>query len=119
MINCGTKLDCIRDNILQLASRDDGASESSIAALTLLKEHLESLETERALRRRQAALIKSLYFPEIRQRWEGVADADELTITWLFDQSKTDFLDWLEKGHGIYWVAGKVRLSPRFAKTSY
>ena len=118
MIDCGTKLDCIRDDILQLASKDDSAEESGVATLTLLKGHLESLETERALRRRQAALIKSLYFPEIRRRWEGVAGAGESTLMWLFDRDQIDFLDWLERGNGIYWVAGKVCRSPRFAKTS-
>jgi len=79
-----------------------------VEQLARLKGCLDSFEAERVLRRRQSALIQSLYFPEIRRRWEQVPNADNLTNAWLFDRTKTTFLDWLESGSGIYWITGKV-----------
>ena len=77
--------------------------------LTRLRDCLNELEVERSQRRRQASIIQSLYFREIRRRWEQIPDADALSNAWLFDRTKTDFMDWLESGNGIYWITGKVR----------
>jgi hypothetical protein len=108
MINCDTRLENIQQNILQLTKVDQDADSELPSTLALLKDCLESFEAERALRRRQTSLVKSLYFPELRRRWDGVVDADEMTNTWLFDRSKTSFLNWLESGSGIYWITGKA-----------
>lgn len=114
MINYDAKLDHIQDSILRLA--ESGTSQGSdTSLLEQLKDHLASLEAERTLRRRQTAIIKSLYFKGIRRRWDAVADADKHTNTWLFDGSKTDFLEWLESGTGMYWITGKVRQGSLFS----
>ncbi|KAK7429081.1 hypothetical protein QQZ08_004296 [Neonectria magnoliae] len=35
-------------------------------------------------------------------------DADQFTNTWLFDPTRTNFLEWLQGGDGIYWISGKA-----------
>jgi len=106
-IHFDATLDRIQTDILQLTEQRVSASE--ISQLARLKDCLNELEAERSLRRRQACLIPSLYFWEIRRRWEQIPAADELSNAWLFDRTKTDFMDWLESGNGIYWITGKVR----------
>lgn len=74
-----------------------------------LKEHLDLLEQERITCQRQSRVIRSLYFPELRRRWSQITDADQFTNAWLFDPTRTNFVEWLKDGDGIYWISGKVR----------
>lgn len=59
-------------------------------------------------------LLDSLYFPEILSRQEGIAQAHKQTFEWIFDKAGNQdrpwyhFVDWLEKGHGTYWISGKA-----------
>ncbi len=94
--------------VAQTAQAEQREEASRLTLLAHLKECLASFEEERLLRRHQSAVIKSLYFPEIRRRWDQVPQAEERTNAWLFDQNKTGFLKWLESGSGIFWITGKV-----------
>ena len=111
-ITYDAKLDSIQYQIIRLVDQTDQAAQreeaSRLAQLGRLKEVLAEFEEERMLRRRQSAVIKSLYFPEIRRRWDQVPQADDHTDAWLFDPNKTGFLEWLESGNGIFWITGKV-----------
>lgn len=40
---------------------------------------------------------------------DRIPAAEKFTNAWLFDRTKTNFVDWLESGSGIYWITGKVR----------
>jgi hypothetical protein len=102
------KLDHILSAILKLTERKE-VFVTETAELTRLKECLGSLEEESKLRRQQLRIIRSLYFPELRRRWQQIPEADVTTNAWLFDRTKTKFLDWLESGSGIFWITGKVR----------
>lgn len=69
--------------------------------LNILKEEIYNVQ-------RQYDIIQSLYFPELRRRWSKIPYAERGTNDWLFDHSKTTFVDWLESKDGIYWISGRV-----------
>lgn len=80
------------------------------AELYNLKMKLEMLETELNLCDKQAKVIKSLYFEEIKRRWSQIPKAEEKTNSWLFDRSKTSFASWAESQEvsSIYYISGLV-----------
>ena len=59
-------------------------------------------------------LLKSLYFPDIHARQEGIEEAHEATFEWIFEKPSNqvqpwhDFVHWLENGYGTYWISGKA-----------
>lgn len=59
-------------------------------------------------------LLESLYFPDIHARQEGIAEAHKQTLEWIFDKPGSEvrpwdnFIEWLESGHGTYWISGKA-----------
>ncbi len=59
-------------------------------------------------------LLESLYFPDIHARQEGIEEAHKQTFEWIFDKPGNEFrpwhpfIDWLENGHGTYWISGKA-----------
>ena len=82
------------------------------------REHV-SIEFEKQKRQRESEehrrlLLDSLWFPEIHSREERIADAHRKTFEWVFDRSGLgvkpwdDFMQWLEKGQGTYWIHGKA-----------
>lgn len=68
---------------------------------------------ERGSRPADNAYIRSLHFPEISQRQEEIKDAYKRTFQWIFDETGkavrpwSNFIDWLVKGSGTYWINGK------------
>lgn len=58
--------------------------------------------------------LASLYYPEMQERQEKISEAHQQTFEWIFDRTGKgirpwdDFVDWLEKGDGIYWIQGKA-----------
>lgn len=105
-INYDTKLDDIRAEIVSIAKIHE--PEAAATQLARLNECLGRFEEERTRRRERTALIKSLYFSEIRRRWGQIPEADAETNMWLFDRNKTNFGSWLRSGNGIFWFACKV-----------
>lgn len=75
-----------------------------------LLQHRELIAAEDSYKR----LLDSLYFPNIRSRQEGIEQAHKQTFEWIFDMAGNQvrpwhhFVDWLEKGHGTYWISGKA-----------
>ncbi|KAE8441097.1 hypothetical protein EG329_005864 [Mollisiaceae sp. DMI_Dod_QoI] len=57
---------------------------------------------------------ESLSFPVMYDREGQIATADLRTFDWIFeeprreDRSWSNFLEWLEKGRGMYWINGKA-----------
>ncbi|KAL9029249.1 MAG: hypothetical protein Q9196_002487 [Gyalolechia fulgens] len=59
------------------------------------------------------ALIQSLRFPGLMDRYENVAEAHGQTFSWIFtpDDGKQpwhSFTSWLEESTSIYWIMGKA-----------
>ena len=59
-------------------------------------------------------LLKSLWFDEIHSREEKIDHNHRKTFEWIFDVSDhtmgpwDNFIQWLEKGQGTYWINGKA-----------
>ena len=59
-------------------------------------------------------LLDSLWFNELWSREERIADAHRETFEWIFDSTGKgvgrwdNFVEWLERGKGIYWIKGKA-----------
>ena len=60
------------------------------------------------------AIIESLAFQGMNDRFERVIEAHAKTFSWIFDPDTKDnipwdsFLSWLQSGDGIYWINGKA-----------
>lgn len=79
-----------------------------------ISEHFQRHREELASNEFQKQLLDSLYFPEIKARQEEIAEAHKSTFQWIFHDAGqrahrwSNFVQWLESGHGIYWVSGKA-----------
>lgn len=73
-------------------------------------QHREMIATEDSYKR----LLESLHFPDMSARQEGIDEAHKNTFEWIFDKWGHEvrpwypFIDWLENGHGTYWISGKA-----------
>jgi hypothetical protein len=61
----------------------------------------------------QEAILTSLRYVEIENRQSRIVDPSEKTYSWIFDESctghpSTQYMQWLIKGAGIFWVTGKA-----------
>ena len=61
------------------------------------------------------AIIASLAFPGMHDRYETVVEAHARTFSWIFemnektaDQPWDNFTSWLERGDHTYWISGKA-----------
>lgn len=70
---------------------------------------------EKALRTQvNSDILESLAFEAQTERYEGVAEAHEHTFQWIFEKTLPEdanwdnFVDWLERGDGLYWINGKA-----------
>lgn len=63
-----------------------------------------------------SAILDSLCFPMIAQRFDDVTEAHHDTFQWIFQRSDEtageklwdNFAEWLETGDGLYWINGKA-----------
>lgn len=61
----------------------------------------------------QENILSSLVFSDINNRQDRIEDPSHSTYEWIFDRKKTasagvQYLPWLEKGNGIFWITGKA-----------
>jgi predicted ATPase len=64
------------------------------------------------------AVLESLRFPTITERYEAIAEAHKKAFEWIFQPMVdeeipngvqwNDFVEWLREGQGIYWINGKA-----------
>ena len=59
-------------------------------------------------------ILESLWFEDIHARQETIHEAHESTFQWIFTEYAEssrpghDFVEWLERGRGTYWISGKA-----------
>ncbi|KAL2836736.1 hypothetical protein BJX68DRAFT_273368 [Aspergillus pseudodeflectus] len=56
-------------------------------------------------------LLQELSYPAINDREDAITEAHQETFRWILsDQSPLtqSFVDWLQKGQGVYWINGKA-----------
>lgn len=103
-----SSLEVTAEEIASLTSPADN-DYFSLDKLKTLEHRLTTFHNEHRVRRSTSRIIESLNFVEIKYRSNGISEAEGFTNAWLFDRTKTGFVDWLESGRGIYWITGKVR----------
>ncbi|KPM37873.1 hypothetical protein AK830_g8700 [Neonectria ditissima] len=58
---------------------------------------------------RARAIVRSLYFQQLRDRESEIPAAYEATFQWVFDRDTTvNLADWLRGEPGVYWITGKA-----------
>lgn len=89
------------------SATDPRIRESELQSLEM---KLRMLKNELTLCDKQAEVIKSLYFEEIKRRWSQIPKAEEKTNCWLFDRSRTSFASWAESKEvaSVYYISGWV-----------
>ncbi|KAK5049488.1 hypothetical protein LTR84_004417 [Exophiala bonariae] len=97
--NTVSKLD---DIVSRLSSQaEDKSSPAVTLGLTALADTSEVvIRKQRVLRR--------LHFGSIRVRYDTVKLAHAETFKWIFENSHSNFRDWLQSGDGVYWISGKA-----------
>ena len=71
------------------------------------------MNLERQNRAEYEKLLDSLGFPTMAKRQEEIYDPYPKTYGWIFDPEKQkepggNYLPWLERCGGIYWISGKA-----------
>jgi hypothetical protein len=101
--------DEIRDRVDSLWEMTES---SLIKIVAKIDERIPSIqETSAAVQR---ALLSSLRFSSITQRYEEIAEAHRSTFEWIFRPNESrvaigsNFPEWLEFGSGLYWMNGKA-----------
>ena len=106
--NTSLKLDEMRAD---LADRLDAQGKSnagvSITLSDLSSKLINLLENGRLAEHEQRQL-GSLVFGSMKEREEKIKAAYKKTLSWVFKNPDTAFMDWLQAQNGIYWVKGKV-----------
>ncbi|RSL66977.1 hypothetical protein CEP54_003444 [Fusarium duplospermum] len=77
-----------------------------------LSTEVMKLLSESRLCARELFVLRGIDYEHRPARHEGISSAHETTFEWIFDRSKQDtkqshLLNWLYRGHGIFWVSGK------------
>ena len=62
----------------------------------------------------EQALLNSLRYRLMKDRFANISDSASKTFDWIFDTSGSEqqggsrFMDWLSNGSGIFWIEGKA-----------
>lgn len=87
------------------------ATSNHAESLNQTIKNLGNLASELKQVKRQEVILCSLQFDQISRRLGAIPKAHEKTLQWIFDGKKTNFVSWLERGSGVYWVNGLVSIS--------
>lgn len=60
------------------------------------------------------AVLKGLKYPDLGAREMQIDEATSSTFDWIYQDPRplgkpwSNFVEWLERGHGVYWITGKA-----------
>ncbi|MCJ1397724.1 hypothetical protein MMC11_000920 [Xylographa trunciseda] len=107
-----TELSEMKIEILE-AFRSPTSKDVSAADVEYLAEKLLAMNLREENDRIEEVILDSLYLPQIRERYDRITKAHSKTFEWIFQGDlatqgiENNFNDWLSKGSGCYWIAGK------------
>ncbi|KAI1331346.1 hypothetical protein F5Y16DRAFT_265632 [Xylariaceae sp. FL0255] len=81
-------------------------------------EQLGVQEAQRTLNQKENALLATLRFPEMNERYNGIEEASKDTVDWIFQKKITSsttagtdtavpFTPWLRSDAPIFWISGR------------
>ncbi|KAF2148060.1 hypothetical protein K461DRAFT_283143 [Myriangium duriaei CBS 260.36] len=94
----------------------DNVLEKLQGCLKMIEEQNMQLDyeaKERLFQDRHRAVLDTLFFPEIVQRYEQISEAHEMTFQWIFRVEGEEkclwnpLPAWLQSDEKMYWVSGK------------
>lgn len=97
--NTTSKLDEIISQ-LQIQAKDKRIAE--------VGDSLIKLAEEGAIIGKQQQVLRRLHFDIITVRQDSVKPAHAETFMWIFENSQSNFREWLSTGNGVYWIEGKA-----------
>jgi hypothetical protein len=112
-----SNFDQIKASILKLTRREEQRHLVQIAdqgaQLVSLKAKVDALLKEHSESSRAVQVVRSLYFSEVRRRFDQIPTAEGQSNDWIYDKELTEFASWLEhatQDDGIFYIWGKVRV---------
>lgn len=51
-------------------------------------------------------MMDTLFVPEMDGRYATIEDNSSKTFEWIYEPSKTNFVEWLAHGNGLFWIQG-------------
>jgi hypothetical protein len=105
-----SKLDSIKEDMLRLTQVKSKHFNTQAAQLESLRTKIDVLQKNHLVTK----VLKSLYFVEVRRRFDQIPLADQRSNRWVFDPDQTTFGSWLEdegNGNCLFYVFGKVCVS--------
>ena len=98
----------IRTEIRSLVQQVIAHTKGNNKELAGLRAAIDQLASESRCIAKRQYILDSLYFAEIDERRVRIKDTYPKTFSWIFEQDKTPFKDWLELSDGTFWVSGKA-----------
>lgn len=109
------KLGVVKAEIMSLTSKLAEKTNENLNAqtdaLSNLSARLDDIQLRHTAALEQIQVLESLYFVEIRRRFDQIPDAEQRTNEWIYDPTQTTFASWLEStdpNDGLFYVFGKV-----------
>ncbi|KAI8716902.1 Alpha-type protein kinase domain-containing protein [Fusarium sp. LHS14.1] len=94
-------LDQMESKIQAVISKDSESRKSAAEAIAKLFEWKKRVyELKKA-----QVILQSLRFDEMEDRKDGIVEAQLCTFQWV-EKPKLNFLEWLSKDDGLFWVTG-------------
>ncbi|KAH5096643.1 hypothetical protein HBI56_137370 [Parastagonospora nodorum] len=109
-----TKFNQIKDSIIHLTGQEHQKHVVQIAEqgaqLLSLKAKVDALLKEHSDSSKAIRVVRSLYFQEVRRRFDQIPYSDRRSNDWIYDPSLTTFSLWLESNataDGLFYIWGK------------
>ncbi|MCJ1401268.1 hypothetical protein MMC11_004480 [Xylographa trunciseda] len=83
----------------------------TVGELTIMVMNISITIAEDSLILRENAaevILRSLAFPGMNERLNEIDDAHPETFKWLLEKPDLGFIEWLERGSGLFWLSGKA-----------
>jgi hypothetical protein len=110
-----TKFNQIKDSIIHLTGQEQQEHVVQIAEqgaqLLSLKAKVDALLKEHSDSSKAIRVVRSLYFQEVRRRFDQIPYSDRRSNDWVYDPALTTFSLWLESNataDGLFYIWGKV-----------
>ncbi|KAI1752383.1 hypothetical protein F4782DRAFT_501633 [Xylaria castorea] len=96
----------INSSVQQLNSQEELTGQRHAGDLKNMMKSAQEYLAEWNRMARAIKVLKSLAFDSIHNRRDHVEKAHPDTCLWIYDPSRTNFVEWLNSASGVYWING-------------
>ena len=94
--------------VLEQLERYGNQTQAEHANLERLLNGLNQAQQQEAMKQRGTAILDSLHFPEMEQRWSSIDNPYPETFGWIFEDPDSIFRAWLSSNEGLFWIRGEA-----------